>query len=54
MKRAWLGRAAWAAGGLAAVAVAFVVFLWFEAGRDLHYMIRVLWHGESITDDYTW
>jgi CubicO group peptidase (beta-lactamase class C family) len=32
----------------------FVGWLWLRAGRDFRYMVRVLYHGESGTDDYTW
>jgi CubicO group peptidase (beta-lactamase class C family) len=43
--------AAWV---LPLVLVLFVGWLWLRAGRDFRYMVRVLYHGESGTDDYTW
>ncbi len=39
---------------LVALLVGFAVFLWFRAGRDLAYMLRVLGHRDSSTDDYRW
>ncbi|MCE9575316.1 MAG: beta-lactamase family protein [Deltaproteobacteria bacterium] len=39
---------------LAALLFAFLIFLWFRAGRDLAYMLRVLGHRDSSTSDYRW
>ncbi len=37
-----------------AAVLVLLVFLWFRAGRDLHYMMRVLVHRDSSTSDYQW
>ena len=39
---------------LAATLLLFVLYLWMSAGWDFAYMVRVLWHQDSGTDDYRW
>jgi hypothetical protein len=46
-----LRRALWM---IPAALVLFLGFLWLEAGRDLGYLMRVLVHRDSSTDDYQW
>jgi CubicO group peptidase (beta-lactamase class C family) len=35
-------------------AVAFLVFLWLQAGMDLRYLGRVLWYRDASSDDFRW
>jgi len=40
--------------GIPATLLVCLVALWFRAGRDVGYLMRVLVHRESSTDDYRW
>jgi CubicO group peptidase (beta-lactamase class C family) len=35
-------------------AVAFLVFLWLQAGLDVRYLGRVLWYRDASADDFRW
>ncbi len=40
--------------GLPLALLGGALFLWWKGGRDARYVARVLWHGDSDTDDLSW